>query len=584
MKKQNKKKGLSKVFKWVLIARIYECRTRWQPTACLCVVEVLSNEALKPSKLRHHLEAKHGQYSSKPRDFFENKLREYQSCRKAIKSSYITGSENAKAVEVSSWVAKLIAQTRKPHTIREELILPSAKEMVGVMVGEKAAKQLDAISLSDNTVKRRIDNMAEDVLKQLVTRVQASRFYALQIDESTDIASLANLMAYVRYEYDGEVVHEDFLFCKPLPSQATAENIFDTLNEFMVSSEIDWAKCVGLSTDGARVMVRRLTGVVKRVKDVAPLVTAVHCSIHREALATKTMPADFKTVLEEAVRTVNFIKSRPLQSRLFAILCAEMGSDHRRQLLLHTEVRWLSRGEVLTRLFELRDEVRTFFVDSRFELSDRFCDFKWLCKLANLSDIFSYLNGLNLSLQGKTATMFQVYSKIKATIRKLELWDRRVGRKNYGSFDNLCDFVTKEKRQVPASVAGAIREHLKTLKMQLREYFPVLSKQHSWIQNPFAPQNEDAIAGLSSREQDSLVELSCDTALKLIFTQKHLAHFWMHVYPEYTDLSNKASKFLMPFTTTYLCETGFSALLALKTKYRNKLDVEPDHCLKLTSI
>ena len=284
------------------------------------------------------LEAKHGQYSSKPREFFENKLREYQSRRKAIESTYVTGSENVKAVEVSYRVAKLIAQTGKPHTIGEELILLAAKEMVGVMVGEKAAKQLDAISLSDNTVKRRIDNMAEDVLKQLVTRVQASRFYALQIEESTDIASLANLLAYVRYEYDGEL-HEDFLFCKPLPSQATAENIFDTLNEFMVSSEIDWAKCVGLSTDGARVMVRRLTGVVKRVKDVAPLVTAVHCSIHREALATKTMPADFKTVLEEAVRTVNFIKSRPLQSRLFAILCAEMGSDHRRQLLLHTEVR-----------------------------------------------------------------------------------------------------------------------------------------------------------------------------------------------------------------------------------------------------
>ena len=58
----------------------------------------------------------------------------------------------------------------------------------------------------------------------------------------------------------------------------------------------------------------------------------------------------------------------------------------------------------------------------------------------------------------------------------------------------------------------------------------------------------------------------------------------MHVYSEYTDLSNKALMFLMPFATTYLCENGFSALVALKTKYRNKLDVEPDLRLKLTSI
>ena len=68
------------------------------------------------------------------------------------------------------------------------------------------------------------------------------------------------------------------------------------LNEFIVSNEVEWATCVGLSTVGARAMVGRLTVAVKRVKDVAPLVTAVHCSVHREALATKTMPADFKTV------------------------------------------------------------------------------------------------------------------------------------------------------------------------------------------------------------------------------------------------------------------------------------------------
>ncbi len=143
---------------------------------------------------------------------------------------------------------------------------------------------------------------------------------------------------------------------------------------------------------------------MKQVNNVAPMVTAVHCSIHREALATKTMPADLKMVLDEAMRTVNFTKSRPLHSRLFAILCAETGSD-RHQLLLHTEVCWLSRGKVLTRLFKLHDEIRTFFVESRFELSDRFFDFEGLLKLAYLADIFGYLNGLSLSLQG-AVTMF----------------------------------------------------------------------------------------------------------------------------------------------------------------------------------
>ncbi len=41
---------------------------------------------------------------------------------------------------------------------------------------------------------------------------------------------------------------------------------------------------------------------------------------------------------------------------------------------------------------------------------------------------------------------------------------------------------------------------------------------------------------------------------------------------------------LMPFATTYMCEVGFSMLVALKTKYRNALSVESDLRLKLTSI
>ena len=72
---------------------------------------------------------------------------------------------------------------------------------------------------------------------------------------------MANLLVFVRYEYNGEV-HRGFLFYKPIPSQATAETIFDTLNEFMVSNKIDWAKCVGLSTDRAQGMVGKLVGVV----------------------------------------------------------------------------------------------------------------------------------------------------------------------------------------------------------------------------------------------------------------------------------------------------------------------------------
>jgi hypothetical protein len=64
----------------------------------------------------------------------------------------ITGSSNSKAMEVPYWVAFLIARAGKPHTIGEELILPEAQKIVNIMLREKACKEMNAISLSNNTV------------------------------------------------------------------------------------------------------------------------------------------------------------------------------------------------------------------------------------------------------------------------------------------------------------------------------------------------------------------------------------------------------------------------------------------------
>jgi hypothetical protein len=41
--------------------------------------------------------------------------------------------------------------------------------------------------------------------------------------------------------------------------------------------------------------------------------------------------------MDEAVKTVNFIKSRPLDSRIPSVLCDEIGSSYT-TLLLHGEV------------------------------------------------------------------------------------------------------------------------------------------------------------------------------------------------------------------------------------------------------
>ena len=83
--------------------------------------------------------------------------------------------------------------------------------------------------------------------------------------------------------------------------------------------------------------------------------------------------------------------------------------------------------------------------------------------------------------------------------------------------------------------------------------------------------------------KESSIDLSSDSGLKLRFQSSNLFTFWISIREEYPEVSCQAVTFVMPFATTYLCEKRFSAMTAMKTKYRALLDIESDLRLKLTN-
>lgn len=99
------------------------------------------------------------------------------------------------------------------------------------------------------------------------------------------------------------------------------------------------------------------------LKHVAPERTSSHYLLYRHTLAVKIMPLSVQSVLDQAVHSIDYITAQSHQSQLLEILCEEMGALH--TALLNTEMRWLSRGKVLIRPFELRLELLVF-VDFTF--------------------------------------------------------------------------------------------------------------------------------------------------------------------------------------------------------------------------
>lgn len=179
------------------------------------------------------------------------------------------------------------------------------------------------------------------------------------MDESTDVSSLSILLVIARYLTDNKP-EENLLLCYPLTERCKGEDIFNAIHGYFCEKNISWVNCCGVCTDGGKSMSGCYTGLRGRIKEIAPHVTWSHCCIHRQNLAIKRLPDSLKEVLDQSVKIVNFIKGSSTNSRLFKSLCEEMDSIHT-TLLFHTEVRWLSRGKVLTRLFELRHEVQFFF-------------------------------------------------------------------------------------------------------------------------------------------------------------------------------------------------------------------------------
>ena len=72
-----------------------------------------------------------------------------------------------------------IAKTKKPYTIGEELIKPCILSAAEQILGPEAAQKFDGIPLSNNTVQRRIEDIAMDIEQQVIEEVKKSPYFAI---------------------------------------------------------------------------------------------------------------------------------------------------------------------------------------------------------------------------------------------------------------------------------------------------------------------------------------------------------------------------------------------------------------------
>ena len=139
-----------------------------------------------------------------------------------------------------------------------------------------------------------------------------------------------------------------------------------------------------------------------------------------------------------------------------------------------------------------------------------------------------------------------------------------------------------ENREYRKCSKNDIISHLTSLEDDFKYYYSdIRNKSCEWkvISNPFTTDVKD----VKNDIQEEFLDLQCDSFAKDDFDILFLDKFWIKYLPVYPKLCQHALKVIFLYVSTYLCESTFSALTAMKTKYRNKLNVEDDLRCALSS-
>ena len=155
---------------------------------CLFYDQTLCNDSMKLAKLDSHVKSKHGEHAGKDMTYYRGVKAKYEKklqSQKTINSVFKSKTARQELGLVASYeMYLLIAKCGKAHTIGEDLIKPALLTVFSKTVLKRTDDPASKIPLSNNTVQRRIDEMASDVTTQLVSKLRQTRF-TVQVDETT---------------------------------------------------------------------------------------------------------------------------------------------------------------------------------------------------------------------------------------------------------------------------------------------------------------------------------------------------------------------------------------------------------------
>lgn len=537
---------------------------------CLICKETVG--VMKEYNVKRHYDTKHaGKYKEWTGQLRKDKVKEFQRKLTSQQNIFRKVTDDSEiAVKASFVVSKILVKKMKPYK-DGELVKECLEEVANIAFPEKKSI-ISKISLNRMTVSRRAEEMASDIEKTLKEKILEFKFFSLAMDESTDVTDTSQLSIFIRGINEDFHITEELLALVPMKDTTNGSDIYCEVKNILEKYNLDLKLLYGISTDGAPAMVGNKRGVVNYLatdcKNMGNDIVAFHCILHQGNLCARTIHMEH--VMKAVIKVINFLRSRGLTHRQFREFLLQLDTQYG-DVLYFTQVRWLSAGKMLKRVYDLRKEIIIFLKSRDENLVADFENNEWVCDLSFLVDITQHLNELNTKLQGKNNMIHNLFYLIKSFEVKLILWQSQLTSGLLTHFSTMNSFAASSEQPINFTKYASLIENLQNEFKRRFQDMRKFEKLFDMFALPFTTDVEIVPIDF----QMELIDLQSNSELKTKFSEVSLLDFYKNYLPEEMKaLNNHALKTATLFGSTYLCEQSFSLMKQIKSRGRSRLTDE----------
>ena len=290
--------------------------------------------------LKRHFNTKHAGYSvglsaEQKLQKSSNMIKQLTEQQSVFTKTLLTHST---ATEASYFISYKISQRNKPFADGE--FIKSCMVDAARLVCPEVRNRFENISLSTNTVMRRVQDVSKDILRQLRSACNDFIWYSLALDESNDVQDIAQVLIFIRGVRSDFSITEELLSVEQLKGTTTGENLCECVIKCVQEAGSQWSKLASITTDGTPALTGKNKGMIsllrKKIKEDCPQhdMWKFHYIIHQESLCKSTLKLCH--VINTLVKVVNIIRSRPLAQREFKTLLEDIDVQYK-DVLYHNQ-------------------------------------------------------------------------------------------------------------------------------------------------------------------------------------------------------------------------------------------------------